>query len=186
MANNVSEYFELYSNGIQSYFEYDTTIQIKEIEEQRGWWGARDQLRLSFAKDLKSGNVTVRSDALADTICRSVNFKEKYQWKIAYGEKVFAQLRCQKAYHVNEKGDSIIVWFAPAIPVTDGPDDFAGAPGLIMAVEAPAFNYIAESVELGDISIPKQPIDPSKCVKESTFQEKIREEMIRRYINRKE
>ena len=186
MASNVSEYYDLYSNGIQSYFEYDTTIQLKEVEDQRGWWGRRNDLRFTHAKNLQNGNVTIRSDVLPDTLCRSVNFKEKYDWEIAEGEKVFAKLRCQKAYHITEEGDSIVVWFTPSIPVMDGPEDFAGTPGLIMAVEAPAFNYIAESVELGDFSIPKQTIAPAGCLKESAFREKVRDEMIRRYINREE
>lgn len=187
IASNVSEYYSLYSNGRRSYFEYDTTIRRKEIKEQdRGWWSNLDELHYSYAKNLQNGVVSIRNDWLADSICRSVNFREKYKWKMTEGEKIFAGLRCQKAYHINEKGDSIVVWFAPELPVPDGPDAFAGAPGMILAVEAPAFNYIAEDVQAGTMPIPKLPIDPDQCLSEEEFREQVRKEMYRRHINKEE
>ncbi len=186
MASNVSEYFDLYSNGTRSYFEYDTTVSQMELKkEERGWWRRMEGIHFSHAKNLRNGNVTIRSDILADTVCRSVNFKQKYQWKMAEGEKIFADLRCQKAYHLTEEKDTIIIWFAPELPIADGPEDFAGAPGMILAVEAPAFNYIAETVRVGDFDLPKAPIEPAHCLGEEDFREQVREEMIRKYINEK-
>lgn len=183
MASNVSDYYDLHSNGVKSYFEYDTTIHLKEIkDERRGWWRMGNDMRFSHAKDLQNGNVTIRSELLADSVCRSVNFKEKYKWKVAEGEKIFANLRCQRAYHINDDKDTITVWFAQGIPVIDGPEEFAGAPGLILAVEAPAFNYIAEEVKVGEFEVPKQAIESAKCLSEKAFQDKVREEMMRKYL----
>lgn len=186
MASHVSEYFDLYSDGTRSYFEYDTTVsQIARKEEERGWWSRMEGVHFSHAKNLQNGQVTVRSDILADSVCRTVDFRDKYHWKMAEGEKIFANLLCQKAFHITEEKDSIIIWFAPELPIADGPEDFAGAPGMILAVEAPAFNYIAETVQLGDFDIPKAPINPEHCLKEEAFRERVREEMIRKYINEK-
>lgn len=185
MANYVSEYFDLYSDGRHSYFEYDTTIQTKELEEERkSWWNLGDG-RFTYSKNLQEGRVTIRSDLLPDSICRSEKFKEKYDWKLAKGKKVFAGLSCQKAFHINEKGDSVIAWYAPELPITDGPESYAGAPGLILAVEAPAFNYIAREVSVGSFEIPFSTSPPSKCLKEEDFQDKVREEMMQQYINEK-
>lgn len=183
MASNVSEYYDLYSNGVHSYFSYDTTISLIEIQEEQRWWSRAD-IRFSYAKHLPSGNVTVRTDILPDSLCRSINFKEEYKWKFADGEKVFAGLRCQKAYFLDEAGDTTLAWYAPSLPLSGGPEAFGGTPGMILAIEAPSFNYIAEEITLGKYTIPKLPLPSAACLPEKEFQEKVREAVMRKYINK--
>lgn len=186
MANSVSEYYDLYSNGRVSFFDYDTLIKTMEITEGNPWWSRMGEAKMSYAKDLRSGEVTIRSNVMPDSVCSGHNYKEKYNWVRGEGMKVFANLKCEQLRYINEEGDSTIVWFTPSIPIADGPDDFGGAPGLILAVEAPNFNYIAEKVELGDFPIEKQPLDLSNCIDEEAFRKQLRDEMIKKYINRKD
>ena len=182
MASNVSEYYNLYTNGSRSFFEFDTTISLKEIPEERfGWW-SREDAKLSYAKNILTGNVTIRSEILADSICRSENFRDKYQWKLGKGKKIFAGLECKKAYFVNDEGDTTTAWFAPELPITDGPEDFGGAPGMILAIEATSFNYIAEKVAVGEFKIPLNTRPEEDCLEEKEFREKVREAMMKKFI----
>lgn len=185
MANSVSEYYDLYSNGRNSYFEYDTTFTTIEIQEDNPWWGSNNKFKDSYAKDLRRGEVTLRSDLLADSICTAWNYKEKYSWKAEEGMKVFADMRCEKMIHIDEEsGDSTIVWYTPSIPISDGPEDYGGTPGLIMAVEAPAYNYIAEEVAIGSFKLEKYPLKIDNCLPKKEFQELVRNERMKKYINR--
>ena len=185
MANSVSEYYDLHSNGRNSYFQYDTTLQTIETEEDNPWWGANNKFKESFAKDLRRGEVTLRSDLLADSVCTAWNYKEKYNWEAGEGMKVFADMRCEKMIHIDEEsGDSTIAWYTPSIPISDGPEDYGGAPGLILAVEAPAYNYIAEEVAVGSFKLEKSPLAIDYCLPKKEFQELVRNERMKKYINR--
>lgn len=182
MANSVSEYYTLYTNGRTSFFSYDTVIQREEITERDSWWRRMNSVKMTQAKDLREGTVTHRSPLLADSLCQSENFKENHDWKSADGFKVFAGLSCQKLVAKTEKKDSIVVWYTPDLPIADGPDIYAGAPGLILAVEAKGFNYIAEEVEVGEFDIPKSPLDAEKCLPEKDFQEKMRTAAMKKFM----
>ena len=122
------------------------------------------EVKLSYAKDIRAGEVTIRSNILPDSLCHGFNYKQKYEWVAGEGMKVFADLECQKLQYIDEEGNKTIVWYSPSIPISDGPQDFGGAPGLILAVEAPNFNYIAEEVQVDDFPIEVQPVDLDFCL----------------------
>lgn len=57
------------------------------------------------------------------------------QWKLTGNQKMILDFPCQEA--IQEKDSSkIVAWFTPAIPVSAGPSDYCGLPGLILSVEA--------------------------------------------------
>jgi len=182
MANSTAEYYTLYTNGRTSFFEYDTLIQRQKIDETDSWWRRMGEVKQNQAKDLRTGDITHRSPILPDSVCSSENFKSEYQWKASDGFKVFAGLPCQKVVHASEEGDSLIVWYTPEIPMSDGPEIYGGAPGLILAVEGKGFNYIAEEVEVGDFDIAMDPIPPSKCLEEKEFNEKMRTAAMKKFM----
>jgi len=131
---------------------------------------------------LRSGTITHRSPLLPDSICMADNYKADYVWKPSDGFKLFAGLPCQKLVALNEDKDSIIVWYTPDLPIADGPETFAGAPGLILAVEAPGFNYIAEEVKVGQFEIPKRPLPADNCLPDKEFQEKMRTAAMKKFM----
>jgi|GEM_PF-1382069 GLPGLI family protein len=182
IANTVSEYYTLITNGKQSFFAFDTLIQTSQIEERDSWWRRANNVKMTQAKDLRKGTITHRSPLLSDSVCQSENFRTKYQWTPAEGLRIFAGLPCQKLIHLTEEKDSIIVWYTPEIPMNDGPEVFGGAPGLILAVEAPNFNYIAEEVEVGEFEFPKAPLPAENCLKEKDFQQKMRTAAIQEFM----
>jgi GLPGLI family protein len=55
-------------------------------------------------------------------------------WKISESTDTILNYSCQKAT-LNFRGRTYIAWFAPEIPVNDGPWKFMGLPGLILKVE---------------------------------------------------
>ena len=57
------------------------------------------------------------------------------QWKITGNQKMILDFPCQEA--VMEKDSTkMIAWFTPAIPVSAGPSNYGGLPGLVLAVES--------------------------------------------------
>ena len=57
-----------------------------------------------------------------------------FEWQILSESKDILGYKCQKAQG-EFRGRKYIAWFAPSIPISDGPWKFCGLPGLILAVE---------------------------------------------------
>lgn len=55
------------------------------------------------------------------------------KWKFTNRQKNILGMPCQEAYRMDEK-DSVTAWYTTAIPVSGGPKDFAGLPGMILEV----------------------------------------------------
>lgn len=56
-----------------------------------------------------------------------------FDWKVLPDTTIIGQTVCQKA-ETNFGGRQWIAWFAPSIPVSDGPYKFNGLPGLILKI----------------------------------------------------
>ncbi len=61
-----------------------------------------------------------------------------YKWKISREKTEIAGYQATKAEGVMMDSIPVIAWFAPAIPIKDGPTSLAGLPGLIVKAE---FDY---------------------------------------------
>jgi porphyromonas gingivalis family protein len=57
-----------------------------------------------------------------------------FKWQILSESKEILGYKCQKAQG-EFRGRKYIAWFAPSIPISDGPWKFCDLPGLILAVE---------------------------------------------------
>ena len=79
----------------------------------------------------------------------------------------------------------ITVWFTPEIPVSHGPENYFGLPGLILEVQNQGRTLICEKIELNPSSDPVVIERPSKG-KEITLAEfkKIQEEGMKQMMNR--
>jgi GLPGLI family protein len=182
MADNISEYYYLTANPRQAYFWHDTTIQLAPVDEGSPWWSMMNAMKFTQAQNLRTGDVTLRSDMLPDSLCTAVNFREKYQWTPGDGLRVFAGVECRPLVHQIDGNSQVVVWYAPGIPIPSGPEDFAGAPGLILAVEAPAYNFIAEKIEVGDFTVEKAALPSESCLDEEAFRRKVREVMMNKFL----
>ncbi len=74
------------------------------------------------------------------------------KWKLTGNSKSILNLNCLEAELMGSKVKTI-AWFTPEIPVSAGPEDFSGLPGLILVVDIDngETSIIAKSVELKPI-----------------------------------
>ena len=84
---------------------------------------------------------------------RFFRMEEKTQqsvWKIGAEQVVIQGYTCQNA--TTKKGEkNITAWFTPEIPVSSGPADYEGLPGLILSIEEDGRNTIlATSIDLSE------------------------------------
>lgn len=70
---------------------------------------------------------------LPATLYRYTEPKTELNWTILKDTLLIGSVRCQKAT-VNFGNRNWIAWFAPSIPVSDGPYKFCGLPGLIFKI----------------------------------------------------
>lgn len=86
-----------------------------------------------FFKDLKKKSITFRND-IKFNFFNIYDLIPNFDWKIEEESKTILGYNCQKAM-VHFRGRDFIVYFAPTIPVSDGPWKFFGLPGLILEVK---------------------------------------------------
>ena len=125
-----------------------------------------------------------------------------YDWELTGESKQIGDYTCQKATYttiVDSKVFSmgkdemetskdtvnVTAWFTMQIPVSHGPDDFWGLPGLILELQNRGMTYIAERIVLNPnepvkIEIPKKGEMISSKDYEALSEEKM-EEMMKRY-----
>ncbi len=79
----------------------------------------------------------------------------------------------------------VIAWFAPEIPVSHGPENYFGLPGLILEVQSQGRTFICEKIELNPSADPVVIEKPSKG-KEITQAEfrTVQEEGMKQMMNR--
>jgi len=80
----------------------------------------------------------------------------------------------------------VIAWFAPEIPVSHGPENYFGLPGLILEVQSQGRTFICEKIELNPSADPVVIEKPSKGIEITqtefrTVQEEGMKQMMNRY-----
>lgn len=125
-----------------------------------------------------------------------------YDWELTGETKQIGDYTCQKATYsriVDSKVFSmgkdemeatkdtvnVTAWFTMQIPVSHGPDDFWGLPGLILELQNQGMTYIAERIVLNPnepvkIEIPKKGESISRDDYQALSEEKM-QEMMKRY-----
>jgi GLPGLI family protein len=103
-------------------------------------------------KNFPSGKITVidnigRSDYLYEDDLNLI------QWQILPETKDILSYTCQKA-SADFRGRHFEAWFAPDLPINDGPWKFSGLPGLILAVEDSDKHYIFQAIGVENLQQP--------------------------------
>ncbi len=103
------------------------------------------------------------------------------QWKLTGQQKMILDLPCQEA---ETEIDSVLVsvWFTPAIPVSAGPANYGGLPGLILEVNSDGGDrtLVATSVDLSPVNaevleIPKKGRKVTREEYDKIVEEKMKE-----------
>lgn len=101
------------------------------------------------------------------------------QWKLTGNQKMILNFPCQEAFLETEK-DTVSAWFTPVIPVSGGPENYGGLPGLILATSTPngKRTITATSVDFSPVekNILKEP-NKGKQVTHDEFDKIVDEKM---------
>ena len=92
--------------------------------------GAFSEEEHAVYKDMTNHTMTEAKDLLAETYIVETPIP-KYDWKVTADNRDIMGLL----------NDTITAWFCPEIPVSDGPDVYAGLPGLILDLEDEHYVY---------------------------------------------
>ncbi|MCM5662587.1 GLPGLI family protein [Galbibacter mesophilus] len=133
------------------------------------------------------------TNSVTDTIIETgsslgnISFKT-LDWKITQDTKKIGKYLCYKA-KASEKlfsrqgfyySKQVIAWFTPEIPVTFGPSNYSGLPGLILQVERDKFTLTATKINLSpddkDIKIKRLSKD-SRVITDEEANKRIEEMM---------
>lgn len=128
----------LIGDGVSRYCSFLTVISDSLVmnneeaipEKYIRQYTTREQAQVyKFPKDGR----LVHTDMLAMYFYRYEEELEPQDWIVTDGTKEILGYECHSA-ECEYRGRRYIAWFAPAIPVSDGPWKFHGLPGLIMEV----------------------------------------------------
>ena len=103
-------------------------------------------------KNRPSGKITV-TDRIANSDYLYEEDKNLFQWQIESDTREILSYACQKAV-ADFRGRHYEVWFAPELPLNDGPWKFSGLPGLILAAEDSDKNFIFQAVGIENSKLP--------------------------------
>lgn len=135
------ETMELYTNGTQSLFrsyEYSLIDSLTQgLEPKRAYRMTLSKLSTYYlTKDLKHNTLDFFDGirlGKKDSYRYRENTHNSLQWHTTEETDTIKGYSCQKAY-ANYGGRKWFAWFAPEIPIFDGPYKFSGLPGLIVSV----------------------------------------------------
>jgi GLPGLI family protein len=126
-------------------------IQInKNTLSEKGITSAGDPKEIY--KNYPSGKITV-TDRIASSDYLYEEDRNIFQWQIESDTREILSYTCQKAV-TDFRGRHYEVWFAPDLPVNDGPWKFSGLPGLILAAEDSDKNFSFQAVGIENSSNP--------------------------------
>ena len=105
----------------------------------------------------------------------------KLKWKIGREKKEILGYECIKATTKTTNKSNVIAWYAPDIPISDGPSDYWGLPGLILHLEIGEMRIFSCSSieEIEEAMIIEAPNQGEKISKKQ-YDKMIEEEVQRR------
>ncbi len=164
----VTSYQLLHKDGVSN-FSVKQENEDKAADETLALESAQTKANVNVVKvGAESGSSTIYKDLANKVFLKSSNLAGKgflvkdklvdYNWKLSEETKTIGNYVCKKASTIHN-GKEITAWYAPSIPINDGPDEYYGLPGLIIELSDGNITYNALSVQkTPDISI----IKPSK------------------------
>ena len=198
--------FTLQFNRNESVYKENAKLDAPSVGSSSGV-----QIKVSSSNSVLYKNTSMgiftKQDELFGKIFLIQDSLPKPNWKLEKDQKSIGDYTCYKATltrEVKEKqwgtaSDSIAetthektvtVWYTPQIPVTNGPQEYWGLPGLILEVQDDKLSILCSSIVLNpnekiDIEAP----DKGKVIDQESFntlqEEKMQEWMERNSNNRK-
>ena len=175
-APNVNAYLE-FANGESIYF-----VEDKMLVDGKPKFNMN---RTSAGGDNKTYKNTKTHEYLREYLRENLLIElEEKKWKITQESKQIGAYLCFKAIDIESTNTKMkpIVWFTPQIPVSFGPKEFTGLPGLVILVEMKNRTISVSKIILN----PKEKIIIKKLKKRKRIsEEKFNERMKSLMNNRK-
>src|SRR5690606_9377555 len=130
--------------GMESYYYH-----VPGLEEKAYNIGSKAG-RTPYYTNNKTDTIIEMTLSLGNIYVKPLN------WKITQETKQIGEYQCYKAITTerlySRKGhyynESIVAWFTPEIPITFGPKNYKGLPGLVLEIESPLYTMTATKINL--------------------------------------
>lgn len=127
----------LYFDGKQSLFVWNKGSEPEIIQTQGLPYPEvimKDPEGLQIYKNFSQKQMKMRELAMMEMYVSQEPAMPKFKWKMTGNKRKIGEYDCQEAT-TSFRGRDWSVWFATAIPISDGPWKFYGLPGLIIEAE---------------------------------------------------
>ena len=156
IGKNTSKYYSQYA------LDYKLSMMelLKTNKRVEGIPGNSEKGAWSFEvfKNYPKGKITVTD--IASMVLGNFYYEEEipvFKWNFfPVEQKIVLDYKCNKAI-TSFRGKDFIAWYAPDIPVDNGPWKFGGLPGLIMRIEDTKGHFIYECIGLENLKR-KEPV----------------------------
>ncbi|MGY8797684.1 MAG: GLPGLI family protein [Longimicrobiales bacterium] len=101
-----------------------------------------------------------------------------YEWRLVAEQSEFMGYAVQKA-ETDYDGKTIEAWFAPQVPVSAGPGQFGGLPGLILVLSVNRGEelYSATSIDLGELETAIGPPEDGDEISREDYEQIVEEKL---------
>ncbi len=100
-----------------------------------------------YQKDFSSSEVKFLLHRFNKTYFVEDCFPE-FKWEVKSEQKIILGYKCIKAEIPNYFDRQVEAWFAPEIPISNGPEEFLGLPGLILELKYGKRSYLATTINI--------------------------------------
>ncbi len=151
---------ELYFNEVSSYYKDGEMERPEDVDISGNGGNFRMRMRFGGGGDGNSETYKniANNQAIDKTNLMGKDFiikdeLQEYEWKITGQKKQILNYLVMEAMTTVDDTISVTAWFAPQIPVSNGPGLFHGLPGIILELDRDNGNtrIIAKSVDLTPI-----------------------------------
>ncbi|MBX9734659.1 MAG: GLPGLI family protein [Chitinophagaceae bacterium] len=146
----VTDIYELRFNNTKSFYK----LAKENPDNKYMMWGGRPSETDGVVIDLTNNQVSAQKEIFENTYLIKDSIKT-YDWRITDETREIAGFECRKA--VTKICDSVYVvaFYTDQIPVSVGPENFGGLPGLILGLAIPRLSttWFATKLELVDPSV---------------------------------
>lgn len=102
--------------------------------------------------DIENGKTVEKKEFMTRVFLIEGEVKQG-EWKITGDQKMILDIPCMQAVKENEEGEKTVAWFAPSIPVSSGPSNYLGLPGLVLEVDMKEGDHVitAQSIDFAEL-----------------------------------
>ncbi|SFU28728.1 GLPGLI family protein [Pustulibacterium marinum] len=150
----------------------------------------------TYYKNIATGTFVNKTDMMGK-IFSVQDSLPKQDWQLTSETKKIGQYTCYKATHTytskitsfgtdtpkeeKEEERTVIAWYTPEIPVSNGPEEYQGLPGLVLELHRGDLTLVCSEISLNTETITIEPPTGGKKVSQAKFEE-IEEKKMKQFI----